>query len=108
MTRQELAESVRKQFTKSTREDQSEYWHRKDNADDWVQEMCMEAHGEMFPDDWRYEMIVDALDILADEEDEDSFSERIDGDISVYNNNNARPVACGGMGCLPRIPAAGV
>lgn len=62
-------------------------------TDDWVTDLCHKAHGEMFPDDWRYELIVDALgdieemagewdDLDADdfrEKCSDTLTERFDG-----------------------------
>jgi hypothetical protein len=33
----------------------------KDGAPQWVTDMCRAAHGDMMPDDWRFEMIEDAL-----------------------------------------------
>ncbi len=68
----------------ATREDGSEYWRRKDGAPEWVEDLCREAHGDMFPDDWRYEFIYSGLSILADEDDEDSYSERLDSAMDVY------------------------
>lgn len=35
----------------------------------------------MLPDDWRYEFIVDALDAIADHEDEDEARDSIEADI---------------------------
>lgn len=41
----------------------------KDDRPDWVQELCHSAHGDMLPDDWRYEFIQDALNALEEDED---------------------------------------
>jgi hypothetical protein len=56
-----------------------------DNPPDWVRDMCMEAHehgaecGPMMPNDWRYEFIGEALDIIeAKPNDDDDLHERFD------------------------------
>ena len=41
-----------------------------DGAPDWLTDLCREAHGDMFPDDWRYEFIEDALTDLENDDDE--------------------------------------
>lgn len=62
----------------------------------WVKALCREAHtdadgGDMMPDDWRYEMLVEALDILADSEDEDYALERIgEAEAPVYSSERTR------------------
>lgn len=43
----------------------------RDGAPEWVTDLCREAHGDMFPDDWRFEFIQDAL--RAIEEDNENF-----------------------------------
>jgi hypothetical protein len=42
-----------------------------DGAPQWFTDLCHYAHGDMMPDDWRYEFIQDALSALADGADED-------------------------------------
>lgn len=56
----------------------------KPGAPGWLQPMCLSAHedGDMLPDDWRYEFIGDALDVLAEPDDRDPrerFDEWADG-----------------------------
>jgi hypothetical protein len=41
------------------------------------QEVCHEAHGDMFPDDWRYSMIEEAADMLSEAENEDDYQDRV-------------------------------
>ena len=43
----------------------------RDGAPSWVQPLCHHAHGDMMPDDWRFEFIQDALNALADGADDD-------------------------------------
>lgn len=65
----------------------------------WVKDLCHAAHtdpdgGDMMPDDWRYEMIVEALDLLADCDDEDDAQERADeAEAPVYNAERLRWLA---------------
>lgn len=50
------------------------------------QEVCHKAHGEMFPDDWRYSMIEEVADILADSESEEEYRDRIsEAEAPIYN-----------------------
>jgi len=73
ITIQTLAAETVKQFERRTRDDGSTYWSHKDayRSGDWVQELCRDAHGDMLPDDYRYEYIVDALYAFADYDDDD-------------------------------------
>lgn len=86
ITIQELAAQVRKQFEQATRTNGETHFVRKDEfrANDWVYEMCVAAHGEMFPDDWRYAFIVEALDAIADSSDQDAEDAYLEADI--YNH----------------------
>lgn len=67
---------------------------------EWVKGLCHDAHtdedgGSMSPDDWRYELLVEALDILADADgDEDAARERADeAEAPVYNADRLRWLA---------------
>lgn len=51
-----------------------------DGAPQWFTDLCHHAHGDMMPDDWRYEFIQDALNAIEDGADED----RIDDLDSLY------------------------
>ncbi len=48
-----------------------------DKRPDWFQDMCRAAHGDMMPDDWRYEFIGDALNAISecDSDDQDEIRE---------------------------------
>jgi hypothetical protein len=67
-TVQELAKLARCAFTLETRENGSEYWIANRCAPDWIGELVRTAHGDMFPDDYRYAFIVEALDALEEAE----------------------------------------
>ncbi len=78
---------ARKFFTTKTRESSGDaFTCTTDDAPEWVSDMCYAAHGKMFPDDWRYSFILDALDALIDNDgDNDSALESIEPD--VYNKD---------------------
>jgi hypothetical protein len=84
MTLQQLAAQVRSQFAQDTRNNGETFWSRKTGTDDWIQELCHAAHGNMMPDDWRYEMIVEALDAYAEYDDPDEAECSIEADIYTY------------------------
>ena len=71
-----------------TREDGTEYTTRKDDAPFWLGELCHDAHGNMFPDDWRYETIREALEFIAgaDADLDDLSAEFADG-VDVYTTD---------------------
>jgi hypothetical protein len=64
-----LAEQAYNAFREDKRTDGTEYWHTGDNAPGWLQDMCHQAHGDMFPDDHRYEIIVECLSAICDCDD---------------------------------------
>jgi hypothetical protein len=41
-------------------------------APQWFMDLCHHAHGDMLPDDWRYEFIQDALNALENDGDDES------------------------------------
>ena len=50
------------------------FYIRKDDAPEWVREIIKETHdnGDMLPDDYKYQFVVDALEALADSDDVDN------------------------------------
>lgn len=80
---QERAEEARSHFEQIKRGD-DQIWSVKDSAPQWVTDLAHHAHGDMMPDDWRYQFIVDALDILAEEENPDNYVIALDADVDVY------------------------
>jgi hypothetical protein len=60
-TIKELADQVYAQFEKRTRDNGREFWVLKDGNPDWMQELCNEAHGDMGPDDWKYQFVLEAV-----------------------------------------------
>jgi hypothetical protein len=70
-------------FFHSIKRGEDSVWVTTDDRPDWVQTMCHEAHGDMMPDDWRYEFIVEALTELEDTEDADDIN--LEADIYTHD-----------------------
>lgn len=70
-TLQSLAAEASGYMEMRKRDDGGKFWVRKDDAPDWLTELCHAAHGDMLPEDWRYAAIVHALDAFAESEDPD-------------------------------------
>ena len=61
------------------------YTRCKDGAPEWVRDLVQSAHGDFFPDDWRYDCIQAACEFIADNEDyEDMSGEFADSQVDVY------------------------
>lgn len=86
----------------------------KDDAPDWVRSLVLAAHGDMGPDDWRYEAIEDALSAV----EQDGEDAALEPDIYTWgltrwlNSRADRYAYCddavnegyiveGGMNCSP-------
>lgn len=87
-TIQDLAASLldRREHTKSDRTPGLDSWVTFRDRTDWEDTLFRDAHGDMFPDDWRYEFIEDALSVIADTDEtledyeiEEAFDEWFDG-----------------------------
>ena|ERR1700747_398049 len=66
----------------------------RDNTAQWIRDAVREAHGEMFPDDWVYDMcrkvassIVEALEYGDFESVRDRQPELVDGLVDVYTSD---------------------
>jgi len=86
MTIQSLAKSLlsRKVYIESDRTPGLKGWSKFEDLEEWERDLCREAHGDMLPEDWRYEFIIDALDVIAEFEGDEgdigeSFDESHDG-----------------------------
>lgn len=91
-TIKKLAEQMQEQFTTGKRDNGEEFHKLKDAHPEWMQDVCREAHSEMMPDDFIFEMISNAVDLLADVDDDcaedfDAYHEKADElEADVYNN----------------------
>lgn len=86
-TVQSLAKEAAKHFERvKRRPDDEEYIHvQKTGAPEWVNDLCQEAHGDMFPDDLRYSFIVEVLDALADADDLDTARDELEPDVYTHD-----------------------
>ena len=65
-----------------------------DDAPDWIASLCRAAHGNMLPDDYRYEAIAEALDTIGEADDEDDAQRRCDEwEAPIYNAERTRWLA---------------
>lgn len=86
-TTQDVARRMARRFTQRTREDGTKYTTLTDEADEWMRDVVREAHGDMLPDDWRYEAIASAVEFIAEEDDaDDRQDEWADGYVDVYSS----------------------
>jgi len=84
LTVQELADKIARYFHLGKRDSGEEYWYAKD-AQEWVNDLIVHpAHGEMMPDDWKYEFIYQSLDAISNSSEEELDSPQIEPD--VYNH----------------------
>lgn len=59
----------------------------KDDRPEWVYELVRDAHGDFFPDDWRYEAIMDACGWIHDNDGDDDSGEFADQKVDVYTSD---------------------
>lgn len=79
------AEALEHFETRTRYADGEKFVTLKDTRPDWLQDLVREAHGDMLPDDWRYEKIRDALEWIAESGDpEDEAGEFADNAVDVY------------------------
>ncbi len=81
MTTRQLAQIAYDNLETRTRDDGATFITRTDTAPAWLQDVCMTAHGDMFPDDHKYEFIRDAVAIIAEDYDP---VESSDSDVDGY------------------------
>lgn len=83
-------------FEHKTRDNGDAFTCLKDDAPEWVHDLVREAHGDMFPDDWRYAAIRSALGAIHDAEPsdlDDYASEWADSNVDTYNGSRAHWLA---------------
>ncbi len=96
-TIQQLAAEMAAQFETRTHNNGDTFQCLKDGHPDWMHDVCRKAHGDMLPDDYRYDMIATACEAISESydtqiEDRD-FGQAIDGCVSVYNHEQLRWLA---------------
>lgn len=71
-----------------TEDDSSEYVRVREGSPQWVVDMVREAHGDMFPDDFKYRCVWGAVECIAEADDpEDAAHEWAEAFIDVYTSN---------------------
>ena len=76
-------------FERRTRNNGDEFVCLGDGRPDWMQELAHEVHGDMLPDDWKYELFERAVDGYNDESYEsDVYNSRL---LSWASSNLTRP-----------------
>lgn len=85
-----LATEMSRAFETAERTNGEKFKRLKDDSPQWMTDIVHAAHGDMLPDDWRYSMVEDAVDAianLADDADEDAIIEArdtIEADIYTH------------------------
>lgn len=84
-TIQELAREAAGYFERARRATGEVYVRTRESTPAWVSELVHDAHGDMLPDDWRYDCIAAALEAIADSDElDDAGHEFADGYADVY------------------------
>ena len=78
---QDLAAHFEAEFVTGTREDGTRFLKCKDSENETLTQLIYDAHGEMLPDDYRYEFIHDALAAIAEYENPEEAIEAVEADI---------------------------
>lgn len=65
ITIQSLAQTYLEYFDRDTSESGQEFYKTKDNAPPELSHLVREAHGDMLPDNYKYEYIVTALEFIS-------------------------------------------
>lgn len=81
MTIQKSANEALEFLVTKTRSNGDSFICFRDDAPQWTREMAHKAHGDMLPDDFRYEFIESALTAIADHNDLDDARDSIEADI---------------------------
>lgn len=62
------------------------FYLRHDICPEWVENLVKAAHGDMFPDDYKYKFVVDALEALADSDDTENAEEIMRDGVDIYTS----------------------
>lgn len=80
---QELAKEVLAQFETKFRDGGRPFKVLKEDVPDWIADLCRAAHGDMLPDDERYDLIQDVVQSLVDHDSTDDARDSLEPD--TYN-----------------------
>lgn len=92
MTVRELAKKFYEQFEVAERNNGERYWRVKEDCPvglcEQIKELCHRVHGDMLPDDYKYEVIVETLEYLASNDPGDyDLVEFADSGVNVYTSD---------------------
>ena len=87
-TVQDLATEANDALETKTRDNGDKFHAFKRHSPQWMQDMAHEAHGDMSPDDWKYEFIHDAIYALSEEDD--AVQARDTLEVSCYYSDQLR------------------
>lgn len=90
---QELAEEAGKLFIKANRPDGSQFTKLDHSAPEWLSDLVREAHGEMLPDDYKYEFIEEALSAIEDNYNKDQASDNVYEQLDTVTSRLTRWLA---------------
>lgn len=62
----EFVQTLVNSFQIKTRDDGSTFYCAKDDAPEYVSDLCYDVHDYMLPDDYRYQFLVEALEYIDD------------------------------------------
>lgn len=92
-TIKDLASQFSQAFVGAERTNGDKFRKLRDGSPQWMRDVCLAAHGDMMPDDWRYEFIEAAADAIAECESDDP-SEAIDTiEVDIYTSDLTRWLA---------------
>ena len=90
-TVKQLAQDMADAFEGTTRPNGDEIRVLRDGSPDWMRDVARRSHGDMLPDDWRYDKLEDAVAAIADAGDDADLDELgaefADSAVDVYNTN---------------------
>jgi hypothetical protein len=66
------------------RDNGDSYQAFKSGSPEWMKNLAREAHGDMLPDDFRYEFIAEALEAISRYDDTDEARDSLEADIYTH------------------------
>lgn len=85
MTHQELAAQYLEYFTYNTRDNGEKFVKTEDNIPVELFDLIKTAHGDMMPDDYRYQFIYEALNIISETDDIEDAYQNVEADIYYHD-----------------------
>ena len=86
-TIQDAAAALYAALETGARADGATYFFLKSSSPDWTINAARAAHGDMFPDDYKYSVIHDAAEWLSDENNDPDDTDEFSNDVDVYSSD---------------------